>query len=334
MKNKPTPDRPDSARVRRITGPGLLLLCLASTVLLQCQPLTLEADRQPDTGAFQQPLTVANPGLNELSGLAGSTRRAAVLWALNDSGNASQLFAIDKHTGADLGQITVRGVVNIDWEDLAAFSLHGQHWLLIADVGDNDAVRQLVHLWLVPEPQPDADGHYSGSVQPAADLAYVYPAGPRDAESVAVDVSAGQIIVISKRDRLPGVYQLPLLLSTPDQVLTAELTTRITHLQQPNAADQALFGQYTPWISQPTGLTIRALPNGDQQALLLTYKQLYQYRKTVSTSWAETFSQPPLIVTMPYLRQAEAVSFDQQDDFFWLTSEQLPTPLYRLPLQD
>lgn len=330
MKHKPTPQPVSGSWPGRIHPAVWLLLGAAIATLVRCHS---PAEYRPAEAGFPDPVIVAQQALGELSGLAVSTLDSNVLWALNDSGNGNQLFAIDKHNGADLGQVTLDGVVNVDWEDLASFSIDGRAWLLIADVGDNDAERQLVHLWVAREPQPDADGRYQGSIRPAADIAYTYPQGPRDVESVAVDTVGQRIMIISKRDPVPRVYSLPLHTSTPpDGVLQAEYIGEVNQLEQPSNLDRLRFGQRAEWISQPTALDLLNLSDGGQYALLLTYKQAYGFRKLPGQSWADTFAGQPVIVPMPPLPQAEALALDPDGRHYWLTSERLPTPLYRLQL--
>lgn len=331
MNNKPTANASFSGRSQRLLALSGIILAIIAGGLLQCQSTQTSRTTSPN---IPEPVTLAQTDLNELSGLAGSPSNPSVLWGVNDSGNASVLYAINKHDGTDLGQVALEGVVNVDWEDLASFTLNGRSWLLIADVGDNRAVRQLVHLWLVPEPVADKQGRYSGSIQPKADIAYIYPQGPRDSESVGVDVVNQQIIIISKRDPLPRVYRLPLVTSTPDKVLTAEFLGEVSKLQQPTLSDELVFGQYASSVAQTTALSIRDLDQGRQQALLLTYKQAYLYTRSLDQDWGQVFAQNPQIITMPRLPQAEALSFDQEQNLFWLTSEQLPTPLYAIPLSN
>jgi len=275
---------------------------------------------------------LAQTELSELSGLAASTLSNNVLWGVNDGGHGGYLYAIDKHSGANLGKLQVSGVVNVDWEDLAAFSIDDQHWLLIADVGDNAAERQLAHLWLVAEPQADAQGHYASSVQPVADIAFRYPDGARDVESVDVDIDKRQIIIISKRDLRPRIYTLPLLTSNPTEVMEAQYLGEVIHLEQPGLTDRIRFGSQAQWRAQPTALSIQTHANGSHDILLLTYKQTYWFNKQSQQSWAEALASRPVILPIPELAQAEALTFDQDTHSYWLTSERLPTPLYQLPI--
>ncbi len=304
---------------------GILIMALAT-----CHRDGKPADPVQSAG---EAVILAETELDELSGLAGSTINSRVLWGINDSGNASRLFAFDKHTGADLGNVEVSGVVNVDWEDMASFVLDGQHWLLIADIGDNDAVRQLVHLWLVPEPLADAQGRYAGSVRPAADIAYRYPLGARDAESAGVDVTGREIIIISKRDPMPRIYTLPISTVSPAAVLEARFVGELTQLEQPDWLMRVRLGERAKWRSQPTAMDIQSLPDGRQRLVLLTHMQAYLFDKQPQQSWQAALQGEPGILPIPELRQPEALAFDQHlTSHYWLTSERLPTPLHKLPL--
>ena len=49
-------------------------------------------------------------------------------------------FLVELH-GTTLGIVNVKGVTATDWEDMCAFELDGESWLLIGDIGDNQRVR-------------------------------------------------------------------------------------------------------------------------------------------------------------------------------------------------
>ena len=61
---------------------------------------------------------IQNKRLSESSGLASSNRYDQVLWSMNDSGNAPELFALNTQ-GDDLGTWTLGETVQSDWEALS-----------------------------------------------------------------------------------------------------------------------------------------------------------------------------------------------------------------------
>ena len=73
--------------------------------------------------------------------------------AVRDSGDEPVIYALGPD-GADRGRVRIAGAVNRDWEDIASFELNGLTYLLIADTGDNLAVRTDCRLYVIAEPDP------------------------------------------------------------------------------------------------------------------------------------------------------------------------------------
>lgn len=135
--------------------------------------------------------------LRETSGVAASRRGAGLLWTHNDSGNGPFIHAV-RVDGEVVGQVEVEGAENVDWEDVAAGPCPGGgDCLYVADTGDNEARRDEVAIWRVPEPAPGA----SVTAHPVR-LAAHYPGGPRDAEALFV-LPGGEAYVVTKGDDVP-----------------------------------------------------------------------------------------------------------------------------------
>ena len=270
--------------------------------------------------------------LNEVSGVAINQQYPDQLWMINDSGGGNYIYAVQRTTADIINRIKIDGVVNVDWEDLARFHYQGQNWLLIADIGDNRARRQFLHLYLIKEPILNATGQYPSNIKPTADISFYYKDGPRDSEALSVDLTSQQILLISKRDDIPKLYRLPLTIQTPNQPLLAEAITTIQHLQKPTLLDTLRYGQRAQYIAQPTALDISEIDTeGHQTAALLTYKNLYLYQKLNGETWTKAFSNSPKVILLPPLIQAEALTFLSKDSIL-ITSEQLPAPVYQLNL--
>lgn len=265
--------------------------------------------------------------LVETSGLAASRRLPGVLWALNDSGNRPVLHALDAD-GAELGQVTLAGVENVDWEDLAAFSWRGEPWLLVADVGDNCGRRSHVVLHALPEPQADEQGRFSGEIKPAWSMRVAYADGPRDCEAVAVDEAAGQILLLGKRIEPPVLYRLPLEPIFSGSALVAAPIARLTTIPSSEPIDFLLpFGRY---LSQPTAMDLS--PDG-LGLLVLTYRHAWLYRRLPGESWAACLARTPQIIELPglfLLSQREAACFDAVGRDLFVTGEGAGAVLLRL----
>lgn len=130
--------------------------------------------------------------LDEVSGLVASRAHPGVLWALEDSGNAAALYALDID-GSVLATVQVPAV-NRDWEDLAIAPCGDTDCLWIADVGDNQLVRDDTRLVVVQEPAI-ADG----SARIVRTVEVDYADGPHNVEALVVD-AAGEPTLFGKQD--------------------------------------------------------------------------------------------------------------------------------------
>lgn len=134
---------------------------------------------------------VGAPEATELSGLALSATQPGVLWSHNDSGDAPRIFAL-RTDGSALATVALTGARAVDWEDMA----NGPNdTLLIADIGDNNAARDTITVYRVPEPRV-ADGPTQAT---ATALTYKYPDGAHDAETLLADRRTGEIVIVTKR---------------------------------------------------------------------------------------------------------------------------------------
>ena len=96
---------------------------------LNQRSFTLSADGYPSE--LVPYLSVDLPqSQRETSGLAWIQGK---LFSINDGGNAAEIYELNPQTGALLRTISVQGVSNIDWEDLAVSPTH----LFIGDFGNN-----------------------------------------------------------------------------------------------------------------------------------------------------------------------------------------------------
>ncbi len=251
--------------------------------------------------------TLSDPRIDESSGLASSRIAPGVFWTHNDSGDGPRIYAIDKK-GRTLATCTLEGARNRDWEDIASFTLDDRPHILLADVGDNSGRRSQCQLYIIPEPKLDRE---KLSVKPLVTIRFEYEDGPKDCEAVAVDATERKIYLVSKREKSPGVYVLPLDQTQPGELLNAEKIADVN----------LLF---------PTAMDIS--PDG-RRAVILTVSHAWEYTRRGAQSWAEAFEQQPRRISMPSLRQGEAICYGPQAKHLYVTSEKRPTPLWEISLQ-
>ncbi len=185
-------------------------LLLAMTVLtIGCAPPGATECR------IVQPPVQLPTGLEESSGVALSRLHAGVLWTHNDSGGDPEIFAIGEG-GELLGRVTVTGAQLRDWEDLAVGDCEAGSCLYIADTGDNQARRESVGIYRIPEPDPLASESAAAEFLPVQ-----YPEGPRDSEALFVLPGERIYLVTKGRTGDAELYRYPPPLR-PNEVVTLE----------------------------------------------------------------------------------------------------------------
>ncbi|MFJ9412874.1 hypothetical protein ACIRPT_01770 [Streptomyces sp. NPDC101227] len=148
-------------------------------------------------------------GLKELSGLGASTKHPGIVYALNDSGNTNQVFAVDCSgtTGQLKATFTLGGATNTDWEAMAVGPDEtGRPSILVGDIGDNFAGRAQISVYRFAEPDTLANA----TVSPTT-FRFTYADGKHDAESLLLDPTSRQMYVASKVLGSAGkLYKAPL----------------------------------------------------------------------------------------------------------------------------
>ena len=262
-----------------------------------------------------QPASALHAELDELSGLTRSLATDDWLWAHNDSGDRPRMFRLGLD-GSDGGIVDVPNALAIDWEDIAAFRWQGQPALLIGDIGDNNAQRSAVTLYAVTD--PGANGTNATLLW---SLHFRYADGARDAEGLAVDPVTGEILILSKRQRPPIIYRLPMPQAAPASgaIHTAIRVGPVQHLPKPTAADLADDPAYGALRDWPTALDIS--PDG-RFAVVTTYKDAYRYQRHEREDWAAAFGRVPQTIPLPQWRQTEAGAITTDGLRFCAGSEQ------------
>lgn len=264
--------------------------------------------------------TIYDKNIGEASGLAVSRIHEDIVWVINDSGNSASIYALNPK-GRVLRTLNIEGVSNNDWEDLASFEYEGKPYILIADVGDNAATREAYFLHFVEEPDiKKTSDLFPLSVKPSWSMTYTYEDGPRDCEAVAVDMVHEKVLLLSKRDHPPILYELVL---TKQKNAVAGKCGEIKPFPR-KSQDNTKFSKNS---NQPTAMDIS--PDGSS-AVVLTYDCAFYFIKKKSADWASVLSGPMKEILFSPLRQAESVCFNRDGSSLFITSEQLPAPLLEI----
>jgi len=263
---------------------------------------------------------VEHEAVRESSGLAISRRADGILWTHNDSGDGPVLYAFDK-TGAHRGAVMLDGVWAIDWEDLAGAVLDDQPTLVVGDIGDNPRKRRRIAVYFIEEPTLDDaqlvrrdQRDVLPKVEPAA-IHLTYPDRAYDAESLAIDPARRQLYLITKQFRGDN---------RPTAVFRADLPEQID--------------EQTIELTKIADLRYRAVTAADmspdaRRLVILSLGAAYVYFRAADEDWADALQRAPQRVRIPALQQGEAIAFGADGRTLYLTSEQRPTPVWRIPVE-
>jgi hypothetical protein len=250
---------------------------------------------------------LANPLLEEVSGLVASQRYPNRLYVHTDSGGESAVFVLDT-LGNELGRLDLSGLKNRDWEDIAIGpGPNGSSYIYVAEIGDNEAKHEEIYLYRFAEPEL-----LQAIPSTAIDQVKLqFPGGPKDAETLLADPITGSLFLVSKREPKNAVYQVPATAfekgsATLEKVHEFDFNSSV-------AGDISKDGS---------------------QILIKTYLAVFYWKRTDKQSLVEALKAVP--IRLPYVPepQGEAIGFNFKGDAYFTLSEKrngvMPT-LYRYP---
>ncbi|MEW5854192.1 MAG: hypothetical protein AB2A00_35790 [Myxococcota bacterium] len=243
--------------------------------------------------------------LDEVSGLVASRRNPGVLWAVEDSGGAPVVFGLD-HGGRVVARLTLRDVVNVDWEALALGPCGAEQCLFIGDVGDNLAQRDDVAVLRVVEPV--LAGTREREVT-AERFPLRYPDGAQDAEALVVDEGGLPVVFTKRTDGTTRVFRF--------DALTGE-TLRALRNVDTSANVEGL----------PSAVTDASLWSDGKHLLLRTYGGAWQFALPGGIDAVADASGEA--VPVPWEVQGESMAYDPRTGGFWTVSEGRQSALFHV----
>jgi hypothetical protein len=240
--------------------------------------------------------------LNEASGLAMSRRYTNVLWSHNDSGDESRIYAMTMQ-GKHLDVFQLRDVEAIDWEDIACGPgpVTGTSYIYIADMGDNKAKREIKYIYRFQEPEiHNTVPRKIRWISSFDRIAFEYPDGLRDAETLFLEPKSCDLYIVSKRDEQVRLYRL----SYPQSTQTVNHAEKITILP----FTWAVGGDLSP----------------DGNELLVKTESTVFYWKKAGQASIRSFFDTPSLVSVPYVQelQGEAICWFRQSMGYFTVSEE------------
>lgn len=297
-----------------VTIHAALTLSPASQVIVQTGSST---GRQWAPSRFDSPTRlgrIEDPAITESSGLVASRVNTDVLWTHNDSDD-SRLYCLHP-SGRSCGAVTMTGVSERDWEDIAAGpGIEGTgSGLYIGDIGDNEATRDSIVVYVIPEPAMSADG-FSLEEVPAEALRFRYPDRPHNAEALTVHPETGDLYIITK-DHPARIYRA----SAP---FDREIATTLRLVGTLSISDT---------LSDVTGADISS--DGTRVAIS-TYAAGFELSLPSSADtggsgfdaiWRTELAR----FSLGSRTQGEAIAYDLSGDALYATSEGLHSPVWRV----
>lgn len=298
---------PSNKQLKVVMRNTVLVIALIGLMANGCKSPISDSDPQEDDQAFsnlfgspQAAGTVAPTDLDEASGLGNSRSNDLYLWSHNDSGGDPVLFLLTQQ-GADSGRFELEGAQNIDWEDFAIGPGPDDAltYLYAADIGDNNARRESLTIYRVPEPDLNIEDIPATSTLTNVEaIEFVYEDGARDAETLMVDPATKDLYIVTKRESSVILYALPY----PQ------------NLVEPDTARRVLVLPFT----FATGGDISA--NGNE-VLIKNYQNVYHWAKTGNETIAELLANEPNRLVYTVEPQGEGIGWKSDGSGYFTLSE-------------
>jgi hypothetical protein len=254
--------------------------------------------------------SLASDDLTEVSGLAPSHMDPGVLWLHDDHGGGASLHAAGQQ-GQDWGWFDLIGVENVDWEDLAPGPCPSVDdpctCLHLADIGDNDAVREGGVIHRIAEPVIGRAAVRS-SLGPLDSVHFVYPDGAHDAEALLVHPDTGEVLVLTK-GATTRVYAFP---TVPPQPAPASNPARLALVTELDLAELGVEQE------EVTGGAVS--PRG-YRVVLRTDEDLVLFSGAIDSSLERILQGPAVLLPTPPPGRGEAVGFSPDGQRLLLVGE-------------
>ncbi|MEZ4701321.1 MAG: hypothetical protein R2834_13375 [Rhodothermales bacterium] len=294
----------------------LLALCLGMVFLAACGGREASVVKPASTAAMALRHSrgeLDDPRIREASGLAASRLHRGVLWLHNDSGDTTRVFAINTQARL-LGTYYLSDARARDWEDIAIGPGPDPDldYLYVGDIGDNQMRRKYIVVYRVPE--PDVRPHQEAveaSLDGVETLAFAFPDGPHNSETLMVDPATGDIYIVTKALGRQSVYRA----AYPQRRDTLTVLEKVTELrlQGSGALTQlAVGGDISP---------------SGRWTLIKSYDVVYQW----DNGTAPWYRSDP--IALPYVPepQGEAIAWAADESGYFTISEEaggVPAVLY------
>lgn len=250
--------------------------------------------------------------IDESSGLAASRKYSEhdLLWTHNDSGGNPELFLVNLQ-GETVATVLLQDAKNLDWEDIAI----ANGFVYIGDIGDNWRRRGEIVIYRIPEPQLDPQ-KLGQTLEVACErMVLKYPDGAADCETLLATAS-GHLILVSKNGGASRFYRTP----APFENDTTQLLEK---------CGEYSFTGATAWSYLTTGGDLHP---DESRFVVRTYTHAYEWELPENQKWKDISWSSPRQWELPESKQGEAICYSADGQKYFLSSEGVPAPIWRLEL--
>lgn len=236
--------------------------------------------------------------LEEASGLVASVANPGMMWTVNDSGNAPEVYLIDDKA-AIVMTCVLDGVKNRDWEDIAIArdASGGLAYLYVGEIGDNEARYEYKYIYRLKEPSFKKEKEII--VDSIETYVIALPDGPRDMESMAIEPNTGDLYLISKREEKVTVYR----------VLSENFIAGDTIIPEPVAM--------LPYHN----VVAADFSYDGKEFLAKTYDEIFYWSGLDSLSVPQALAKTPILLNYQPEPQGESIAWSLSGDGFFTLSE-------------
>jgi hypothetical protein len=208
-------------------------------------------------------------------------------------------------SGIDVAKIGLPDLTARDWEDMALGPGPDPaiDYLYFADIGDNRGRRDEVLIHRIPEPAPATGAATGGET-----LRVRYPLGPMEAETLLVDPTDGEIVIVGKT--LSGI--------TPIYRLAGDLDWSLAH-------DATYLGE----VAFGTFALATGGDAGTERIVIRTYDEVFLWERPPGASLSEALLGPSCRVASVREEQGEAIALTPDQAGFYTLSEGVGQPISR-----
>ncbi|MFD2574621.1 hypothetical protein ACFSUS_28575 [Spirosoma soli] len=271
---------------------------------------------------------VADPTLDEISGVAASRRNPGLLWVNEDSGNPNKLYLLSEN-GATRATFTLpaktkagQDISTRDWEDIAVGPgpSSGTWYIYLANIGDNGANNTRFYVYRIQEPSVSglaANAKVTLASSQVEQLEFEYADKPRNAETLMIHPQTRDLYIITKED---NTSQEQNAYSSKGGIYRAaypQSTSRTTQLGRLGAVN----------VLTATGGDIS--PDGNE-VLIQNYDKVYAWKRTSNSQSITAIltqtspSNPPYVADQENNateRSGEAICWAADGSGFYTISE-------------